>query len=158
MQRSMIRLAIGLVVWNILCPGVSQAQPPDPIVGTWKLNLAKSKYTIPAPKSMAVTVAPAARGYLITVEAVGADGMRQNWSYTSTFDGSESVVSGNPGIDSVVARSDGAEGRVTYKKSGRVITTTTSVISEDRKMMTVTIKVPDGQGNEITSVAVYDRQ
>lgn len=52
----------------------------------------------------------------------------------------------------------GAGATVRYKKNGNVITTTTSVVSDDGKSLTVTIKIPDGKGNEITSIAVYERQ
>ena len=142
----------------ILCPAISTAQPPDPIVGTWKLNLAKSKYATPAPKSMTLTVAPAAIGYSMTVEAIGPDGQPQKWSFTSRYDGSESAVEGNPAIDAVVARSDGSSGTVEYKKAGRVLVTTTSVLSDDGKSLTATVKMLDAQGKELTTLAVYDRQ
>ncbi len=93
-----VAMCLGVFVFA-LCASVSSAQPPDPIVGTWKLNLGKSKYPAPAPKSMTLTVAPAAKGWAITVDAVGSDGQAQKWGYTSTFDGSESSVSGNATID-----------------------------------------------------------
>ena len=141
-----------------LAASVASAQPPDPMVGTWKLNLAKSTYPVPAPKSMTVTVATAAKGWTLTVDGVGADGQAQKWGYTSTFDGSESPVSGNPNIDAAVFKSTESGGIVQYKKSGKVVTTTSSIISDDGKTMTVTVKVPDAQGKEITIISVYDRQ
>lgn len=54
---------------------------------------------------MTVTIAAAARGYLFTIDAIGADGQAQTWTFTNAFDGSESQVSGNPAIDTVVAKS-----------------------------------------------------
>ena len=159
MQKLVTRVAIGLgLMAFVLCPAISTAQPPDPIVGTWKLNLAKSKYATPAPKSMTLTVAPAAIGYSMTVEAIGPDGQPQKWSFTSRYDGSESAVEGNPAIDAVVARSDGSSGTVEYKKAGRVLVTTTSVLSDDGKSLTATVKMLDAQGKELTTLAVYDRQ
>ena len=140
------------------CASVSSAQPPEPIVGTWKLNLAKSTYPTPTPKSMTLTVAAAEKGYAITIDAIGPDGQSQKWGYTSTFDGSESPVSGNPNIDAVVARSTGAGGTVEYRKAGKVVSTTSSTMSDDGKTMTVTVRVQDAQGKEVTIVSVYDRQ
>ena len=140
----------------VFCAAGASAQAPDPIVGTWKLNLAKSKYVTPAPKSMTVTFAPAPKGYAVTIEAIGPDGQPQKWGYTSSFDGSESPVSGNPNIDAVVART--RTGTVEYMKAGKVVTTTESVISDDGKTLTVTVRVPDGQGKEFTNIVVYDRQ
>jgi hypothetical protein len=158
-RNSFARLAIDLcVIALVVCASVSSAQPADPVVGTWKLNLTKSKYATPAPKSMTVTFVPASKGYLVTIDAVAADGQVQRWGYTSSFDGSESAVSGNSGIDTVVARTAGSGGTVEYKKAGKVITTTSSVFSEDGKTLTVTVKTPVGQGGELTTLAVYDRQ
>jgi hypothetical protein len=159
MQKLVSRLAMCLCVWGVvLSPVVPSAQPADPIVGTWTLNLAKSKYATPAPKSMTLTVAPAATGYTMTVEAIGPDGTAQKWGFTSRYDGSESAVQGNPAIDTVVARSDGTSGTVEYKKAGKVLVTTTSVLSEDGKSLTATVRMLDAQGRELTTVAVYDRR
>jgi hypothetical protein len=162
MQKS--RLVIYFFALFIVGVGTAAAQapvttlPPDPTIGAWKLNLEKSKYTIPAPKSMMVTIAPAVRGYSFTVDAIGADGHPQKWAFESAFDGSESLVSGNPGIDAVVASSSGSGSTVRYKKNGAVVTTTTSTVSDDGKTLFVTIKVPVGEGKELTSLAVYERQ
>jgi hypothetical protein len=141
----------------IFCTSIASAQPPDPIVGTWKLNLERSKYPIPAPKSMTIIIAPAASGWTLTVDAIGADGQPQRWGYTSRFDGSESPVSGNPSIDTAVFKSTETGGIVQYKKNGSIVSTTSSAISDDGKTMTVTVKVPAAQGKEIVIVSVYDR-
>jgi hypothetical protein len=132
--------------------------PPDPVVGAWTLNIAKSKYATPAPKSMTVTIEPAVRGYTFTIDAVGPDGQPQRWGYVSAFDGSESPVTGNPAIDSVIASTTGSGTTVSYKKGGSVITTTTSTVSEDGKTLFVTMKIPLPQGGEITNLAVYERE
>ena len=71
-----VAMCLGVFVFA-LCASVSSAQPLDPIVGTWKLNLAKSTYPTPAPKSTTLTVAPAAKGWAIKVDAVGPDGQAQ---------------------------------------------------------------------------------
>jgi hypothetical protein len=71
-------MCLGVIVF-VLCAAASSAQAPDPILGTWKLNLAKSKYATPAPKSMAITLAPAAKGYAVTIDAIGPDGQPQKW-------------------------------------------------------------------------------
>jgi hypothetical protein len=128
------------------------------MVGTWKLNLTKSKYATPAPRSMTLRVAAAAIGYTMTVEALGPDGGAQNWSFTSRFDGSESPVSGNPAIDTVVARTDGTGGTVEYTKAGKVLVTTTSVLSDDGRSLTATVRMLDARGKALTTIAVYDRQ
>lgn len=132
--------------------------PPDPMIGAWRLNLEKSNYATPAPKSMTIMISPATRGYAFTVDAIGPDGQAQRWGFTSAFDGSETEVSGNPSIDTVIATSTGNGGIVRYKKAGNVITTTTSTVSDEGRTLTVTIKIPIAPGKDVTSVAVYERQ
>jgi hypothetical protein len=152
-----VAVCLGALVL-VLCASVSSAQPPNPLVGTWTLNVAKSKYPIPAPKSMTITIAPAAKGWTLSVDSVGPDGQAQKWGYTSTFDGSESPVSGNPSIDAAVFKSTEAGGTIQYKKGGNVVYTTSSTVSDDGKTLTVTATVPLAQGKEITIVSVYDKQ
>jgi hypothetical protein len=142
----------------VLGARVASGQAPDPVVGAWKLNLARSKYVTPAPKSMTVTIVPAARGYTFTIESIGPDDRPQNFGYTSAFDGAETPVTGSPAIDTVIASSTGSGSTVRYKKAGIVITTTTSVLSDDGKTLVVTARIPDGKGNELTNVSVYERQ
>jgi hypothetical protein len=100
--------------------------------------------------------APAAKGYAVTIDAIRPDGQPQKWGYTSSFDGSENPVSGNPNIDTIVART--RTGTVEYMKAGKVVSTTTSVMSDVDKTLTVTVKSLNAQGNEVTTIAVYDRQ
>ncbi len=101
---------------------------------------------------------PAARAWTLSVDSVGSDGQAQKWGYTSTFDGSESPVSGSPSIDAAVFKSTEAGGVVQYKRGGNVVYTTASTISDDGRTMTVTATVPLAQGKEITIVSVYDKQ
>jgi hypothetical protein len=132
--------------------------PADPVVGTWTLNLAKSTYETPAPKSMTVTIAPATRGYTFTIDVIGADDRPQKFGYTSAFDGAETAVIGTPAIDTVIASATGTGSTVRYKKAGVVITTTTSALSDDGKTLVVTAKIPVGNGKEFTNISVYERR
>jgi hypothetical protein len=157
---TLLALVVGVLAFDT---GVARAQrpatvlPPDPTVGVWKLNLAKSKYVTPPPQSMTVTIEPAARGYTFTIDIIGADGGQQKWEYTCAFDGTESAVTGSAAIHTVVGSTDGSSATVRYKKAGNVITTTTSVLSDDGKALVVTAKIPDGRGNELTNISVYER-
>jgi len=61
-----------------------QATQTDPFAGTWKLNLAKSKFNPgPAPTSQTVTIAPDGK---TTVEEVTPDGKTSSWSFTPAGD------------------------------------------------------------------------
>jgi hypothetical protein len=141
--------------------GVAFAQAADPQVGTWKLNVAKSKYDPgPAPKSATTTIVAAGAGTKVTANQVLADGTTRHWEYTSAFDGKDSPVTGNnPDID-MVARTRPNPNTVQSinKKGGKVTTTQTSVVSADGKTRTVTTKGTAAAGQAVNNVAVYEKQ
>ena len=62
----------------------------DPALGTWKLNVAKSKYSPgPAPKSSTVTYEAVGDAVKRTGEGIAADGKKTGFSYTAKFDGKD---------------------------------------------------------------------
>ena len=62
MRATWTRLAVGIGFTVAVALSVSAtAQPPDPFVGTWKMDVAKSTYKPgPAPKSLIVDITAAA--------------------------------------------------------------------------------------------------
>ena len=93
-------LIIGLaaILFAAAVPEAGFAQS-DPLIGTWKLNLAKSNYQAgQAPKSMNVVYEAAGAGIKVTVDTVPADGPAIHYSYTANFDGKDAK---GQNIDSV---------------------------------------------------------
>src|SRR5262245_3607065 len=81
---------------------VGSAQTPVPGLGTWKLNVAKSKFSPgPAPKSSTVTFTAAGQGVKAVIDTVGATDQKVHWEYTAAFDGKPHPVTGNPDGDMV---------------------------------------------------------
>ena len=137
------------------------AQTDDPIVGSWKLDVAKSTYKPgPAPKSTTIVVAPEGKGIKVAVDAVNADGSPLKWGFTTVRDGKqEAPVTGNPMFDTVTASRDSATaGTNVYKKAGKVVMTTKVAIAADNKSMTVTTTGTDPKGQAVNNVAHYVRQ
>jgi len=137
------------------------AQAPDPRIGTWKLNVAKSKYSPgPAPQSQTLKVEPAGQGgEKITSEVVNADGTRTVTQYTANFDGKPYPLAGSPVADTVtLKRIDTRTTERTDKKGDKVATSITRVVSPDGKTMTATVKGTNAQGQAMSNVAVFDRQ
>jgi len=135
----------------------------DLFVGTWKLNLAKSKYgTAQAPKSQTRTVEPQGEGVKITMEGVAADGSRIEYSYTTNYDGKESPISGagqaNGADTFAVKRVDANTYTTTGTKAGKVVTRNKTVVSKDGKVMTITSKGVDANGKPRNVVNVWDKQ
>ena len=134
------------------------AQTTDPIVGTWKLDVAKSTYKPgPAPKSATVVIDAAGTGIKVAVDAVMADGPMK-WGYTSARDGKDTPVTGNPNFDAVsITQASPTEGTIVYKKGGKAAVTAKTSVSKDGKMLTVTSTGTDAKGQAIHNVAHYTK-
>ena len=80
MRATWTRLAVGIAFTAVCAVALSvssTAQAPDPFVGTWKVDLAKSTYKPgPAPKNLTVTIEAAGKGIKVAAEGVAGDGTR----------------------------------------------------------------------------------
>lgn len=134
----------------------------NPAVGTWKLNLEKSSYNPgPAPKSLTRTLEAQGNNVKYSFEGVSAEGTGVTYSFTATFDGKESPITGSMpgGADSIsIKRIDANNFESTLTKAGKVIGTAKSEISKDGKVTTVTAQGTNADGQPMTSSAVYDKQ
>jgi hypothetical protein len=151
-------LALGLIV---VLAGTTLAQSSNSIVGTWKLNLAKSTYAAgTAPKSAAFTVEVAGADFKVTVDVATADGTVQHWGYTANYDGKDYPITGNCQYGDVVAptRIDANTTRYIYKKGGTVTVTQTHAVSSDGKTDTITGTSTNAQGQTVNTMRVYDKQ
>ena len=161
MSPKLARLTFGFMVVALTGAVLATAQSKDSFVGTWTLNVAKSKYTPgPAPKSITSIYEAAGKGYKVSVKIEPASGPVQQWSYTTNLDGKESSIAGNsPNADTVtVKRIDANTLELVNKKAGKPTTTQRNVASADGKTRTVTTTGTDGQGQKVNNVAVFERQ
>src|SRR5882672_9080670 len=90
------------------------------VIGTWKLNLAKSKFSPgPAPKSQTRTYVESAQGITLTVNTTAADGKETTTTLTFKDDGKPYAVIGSPDFDMVsVKRVDANTVHSTQMKAG----------------------------------------
>ena len=130
----------------------------DPTIGTWKLNLAKTKYTAgQAPKSTTLVITAAGQGVKLTSESVLADGSTRKISYTATYDGKDAAVTGTPDYDTISLKKTATGMDGSRKKAGKVVQTFSRVVSADGKTMTVTSTGTNAAG-KVDNVQVYDKQ
>jgi hypothetical protein len=152
---------VPVLALSLLASGALLAQE-SPFVGTWKLNLAKSKFTgTPAPKSETRTVVAQGDGEKVTYEGIAADGSPVSYSITTNLDGKDAPFSGGQpfGADTVAAkRVDANTITSTAKKAGKTIFTAKGVVSKDGKVLTQTTKGTNGKGEPISVTAVWDKQ
>lgn len=152
------RIVAGVV--GILVAVAFVSAQPNPLVGTWVLNTAKSKYTPgPAPKSAQTIVEAAGNGVKFTVHQVPPTGAAQDWSFTTNLDGKSSPITGNnPNGDATAYKRVNA---TTFEnvttRGGKETQRQTVVISADGKTRTVTSTGTNATG-KYTNVAVYDRK
>jgi hypothetical protein len=156
--RRLVGVTLGVLAVAVVSVA---AQTSDPLVGSWKLDVAKSTYKPgPAPKSTTVVVTPEGKGIKVAVDGVNADGSPLKWGFTSLRDGKqEAPVTGNPMFDTVtVTRDSPTASTNVYKKAGKVVMTTKVAIAADSKSMTVTTTGTDPKGQAVNNVAHYVRQ
>lgn len=158
-MRHSLRPLVASVVCLVAMSAFPGAQA-DPAIGTWKLNLAKSKYVPgPPPKSNTITIAAAGAGFHVVAKGEDAQGQPTGIDYTVMFDGKDSPVKGAPAYDTTsVKRVDANTTEQVRKKEGKMVQTATRKISADGKAMTVTTRGKDEAGRTLNTVAVYDKQ
>jgi hypothetical protein len=158
----MRRILIVVAVQALLGSLVLHARD-NPFIGSWKLNLAKSKYSSgPAPQSQIQTYETHGDGMKVSLEGIAADGSRIAWSYTADFDGKDYPILGTGapnGADIVAIRRISTNTyEATFKKGGKVVGTGRDTVSKDGKVKTVAATGTDSSGKPVTRALVFDKQ
>lgn len=135
----------------------------NPLLGTWKINLAKTKYNAGTPpKNQVITYEMVGDALKLTAEIDNAQGHQTN-SYTAKYDGKDYPFT-STARDAVTGQTvrlkrvnSNTTVRTTYY-NGKQIGTVTEVVSPDGKTLTRTQKGVNPQGQPIDNVQVLDRQ
>jgi len=145
----------------ILLAGVFFAAPAfaaDPIVGSWKLNVAKSKLADAALTGGTRVYTEANGLYTLDQKLTGADGKEKS-SRTQYRDGKEEKQApGGPTDVTVAKKIDANTWDFDLKKAGKVVGHVHRVVSVDGKTLTVHnagAKLSGAQGDE---TLVFDKQ
>jgi hypothetical protein len=134
----------------------------DNTLGTWKLNIEKSKYT-PATmpvKGLTITREASDGGVKVMTTGEQADGTAINASYTVRYDGKEVSVAGNAPYDTIAVKEVNANTLTDERKKtgGSYKATGRAVVSNGGKTMTTTTKGTNASGQEFTSTFVFEKQ
>ena len=86
----------------------SHAQPADPMLGTWKLNVAKSKTPY---KSGTSVIEAAGDAVKVTADLAGGDGTAYHWTWTAKYDGKDVPITGTTPYGTGSGRVADARGR-----------------------------------------------
>jgi hypothetical protein len=130
----------------------------DPVLGVWKLNVAKSKFlSNPAPKSQTRTYETHPQGIKATIKTTYADGKTATIQYIATYDSVEYPVTGSLQFDAIAMKKiDDFTAEASLFHAGKEIASARRVISEDGKTMTVTFRT-NVSGGEVTNVSVFEK-
>ena len=132
----------------------------DPVVGTWKLNLAKSTFGgRPALKSQIRTYSQSARGITLKMKTVTADGKETTTQTMYQLDGKDYPSKGNPDFDSLSGMQiDTNTKEFTLKRAGKPVGTIRRKVSEDRQSLTLNLVMTDANGVQLSELTVFDKQ
>jgi len=145
------------VIW---LAGASFLHAADPALGTWKLNVAKSKYSPgPAPKSSTVTYEAVGDSVKRSGEQIAADGKKSSLAYTAKLDGKYYPATGSDLYDEIsLKKIDDNNAEATMKRAGKVVVNAKRSVSKDGKVMTITMTGTNAKGEKINNVTVFDKQ
>jgi hypothetical protein len=129
------------------------------LLGTWKLNVGKSKYRIGTPpKSQTRVYEPHEQGVKATIKTVYADGRSTTVEYTANYDALEYPVTGTQDVDTIALKKVASRtAEAVLSHAGKVMATARRVISEDGSTLTIEYQ-GELLGERVDYTAVYDKQ
>lgn len=134
----------------------------DAFTGTWKLNVAKSKF---APgtevKELTAVVAEEGENLMVTVKGTSGDGTPVSIKYSLPMKGGAvSYSEGAPttGATASAKRVNATTIDGTNSLNGKQVGSTHSVVSADGKTLTRVVKGMDAQGKPFQNTEVYEKQ
>jgi hypothetical protein len=145
----------------LILAGIWTYAAEDPQVGTWELNVAKSKFSPgPAPKSVTSKIeAWGDDGVKVKSDGVNAEGQTTHVEFQAKYDGKDHPITGSPNAETIsLKRVNPNTVEAITKKGGKQVGKGRSVISKDGKTLTLTSEGTDAQGRKFKNVGVYDRK
>jgi hypothetical protein len=155
-RGAFMRRVGGVSVAFLICFSFSVSGAEDPFIGTWKLDVANSKYEPPPVpyKSQIITIEPSGNIKVATVELTGK-------TTVVSFipqEGKEVAVSGLENMTVTQRRLDSATIEHTYKASGNTMGVSKIVTSKEGKALEITSTGTNEKGRSWKWVELYNRQ
>jgi hypothetical protein len=130
------------------------------LLGKWKLNLDKSKFSPgPPPKSQTLNFEGVGQDFKNTAETVDAQDQATKIVFMHIYDGKPHPTTGNPLFDATTYTIvDAHHVKWVRSKADKAVQTGSNEISSDGKTFTVTTEGVGPNGQPISNVAVYEKQ
>jgi hypothetical protein len=141
-------------VFSLLLLGVLAMAADNPFVGTWKLDVSKSKFSPgPPPQSATVTIGADNK---VVYEGTDGKGQKVSWSYTAV-DGANAMIEGlEEGASVFEMRKGDTVDHVWEMGKGKE--NGHGVLSKDGKTMTYTLRGTDAEGKKVSNKEIYEKQ
>ena len=160
MRRTILTGTFAAAVLLLPCLHIRAAESADPILGTWKLNLYKSKYIPgPAPRSQTRTYRQTPNGIVCTIDTVDPQGRKlPPIEFEEKYDGNYYPVKGSSVGDALaLTRINDYLSEATIRHAGMVVAVTRRIITDNGKTL-VLIYQETSPEHPVDNVIVYDRQ
>ena len=153
------RLLTLLLAVLVVSAGLKAAD--DPMMGTWKLNLSKSKYSPgPPPRSRILKLEPSGTdGFKLINDGVQANGEKSHSEEIYVLDGKDHPLTDSQTSDMQLNRwIDAYTTETLRKKGGKTVQVIRRVVSQDGKTLTITVKGLMPAGGSVEDVRGLDKQ
>ncbi len=131
----------------------------DPMMGTWKLNEAKSKIATGTPMNSTVVYSADGDNIKVTTDGTDAKGQPAHTEWTGKFDGKEYPVTGaDSGTTRAYKRINDHTLELTNQVNGKVTMHGKVEVAKDGKTRTVDLEGTNADGKKTKSKGVYDKQ
>ena len=139
---------------------IAAGSDADPVVGTWKLNLAKSTFAgVPSYKSQIRTYSRSARDLTLKMTTVSGEGKETTTQATYKLNGKDYPSMGNPDFDSLSGMQiDTNTVEFTLKRAGKPVGTIRRTVSKDGQTLTINFVLTNANGVQTSALTVFDKQ
>ena len=144
-----------------LASSAALAAPPEAtVLGSWKLNVAKSTFT-PGPgwQSQVRLYQATPEGIAVSWTGTDAGGATMRVNYTYRYDGRDYPMLGSASYDTLNAVPiDAWTVRSEEKRDGKTVGVAVRTVSRDGKTLTITDEGTNRRGQRFSQLLVFDRQ
>jgi hypothetical protein len=159
-DRAMKCLVAGSALLAFMVPQFAAAQY-ELFIGTWKANIAKSRYQPDAaPRSETLRFEPVGGGFKVVLDGVNRQGPYHSEG-TGKFDGVDVPVLATPPRQAqftyAFSRIDNHTWETVIKVNGTRRILVHNVVSDDARSMTSTSTATTNQGQTATEVVLYEK-
>jgi hypothetical protein len=164
-----VYVAAMITLVAISAPGASQERGAviermplyyvDPWVGTWNLDVGKSKFPPGPPlKGGKAVIGPYGHGIKCLVHTVSANGEARHWEWIAQYSGKDSPADAGLFADTVALKKTGRNTlEVVYKREGTAILSEQWVVSEGKELR-ITRKGMKPSGEGFSGILVYEKE